>query len=252
MDDPTTNLKLFKKLPEALKDMVSHLPTEALARKQIKPLIALLRMWARYEDRALPIDEFHRFFALVMTELSQVPGRNLIEIAATVSEALFQEQDDVCDLLRMVYFLVLSDNQTLIQKYRSHEMFQKQDDISWFSQTMLTLRLRQLYTKKSQIMGRISGIKLGHLLQRTCDHLQKWILRVERAMDQLTLVNQRDLVLNNVRLRRPEFDPEEVLATIQRLGSDSVLEVVLESDVGSGQLVAEFTDNFGINYRVLV
>lgn len=46
--------------------------------------------------------------------------------------------------------------------------------------------------------------------------------------------------------------PEEVLMTIFRLGPDSLLEVILEYEVGSEQLVAELTDNFGTSYRDFV
>ena len=249
---PPEQVELLDQLPESLQEMVSSLPPEVLTRHQIKPIIALLRLWARYEDRVLCPNVFQLFFRQTITKVVQKPTRNLMELAALVSEALFQEHADPRDLVRMTCFLVLSDNQALIQAYRNHEVFLSPGDVPRFCHAMLTLRLCQVYPIKPQIMGQFIGRKLGHLLQRAFEQLHTWILRVERAKDRLTLVNQSDLDLIDVNLRESGTAPENVLATIPQLDTDSAIDIPLTKNLGTEQLVFEFKDRYDNHYRLTV
>ena len=252
VEKPTGQVKLLDQLPESLKEMVRSLPPDGLTRHQITQIIALLRLWARYEDRVLSSEVFHLFFRQIITKLVQNTTRNLMELAALVSEALFQEHEDHRDLVRMTCFLILSDNQVLIQEYRDQEVFLPQDDVTRFCHAMLTLRICQLYSTKPLIMERFPDPKLGHLLQSAFERLQTWILRVEKGIDRHALINQSDLELKDVVLRRPSSTPEEVLVTIPYLGPDSGIDITIDPKLGIEQLVAEFTDNFANQYRIVV
>ena len=252
VDDPTEGFRFLKQLFKIPKDIVRHLSTETFAWKQIRPFIALLRLWARYEDRIFPTDAFNRFFIQMLTELTRDPTKNHMEIVATVSEVLFQSEEDTRDLLRLTCFLVLSNNQALIQEYCSHEIFQSTDDVARFCHAMLTLRFRQLYPAKSKIIGQYLGPKLTRLFQRAFEQLKKWILQVEKGRSQLTLVNQSDLELRTLTLRYPSSAPEEVLVTMPHIDPDSMTDIPLDQELGPARLIVEFTDNFSNNYRVLV
>ena len=252
VDDPTEGLRFLKQLFKIPKDMVILLSTETLAWKHIRPFIALLRLWAKYEDRIFPPDTFHRFFVQMLTELTRDPTKNHVEIVATVSEALFHGQGDARNLLRLAYFLVLSGNQTLIKEYSSREIFQTTDDVARFCHAMLTLHFRLLYPAKPQIIDQYPGPKLTHLFQLAFEQLKTWILRVEKGTSQLTLVNQSDLELNDLVFRRPSLDPDEVIAVVTHLGPDSMITVFLDNKLGTEPLITEFTDNFDKKYRVLV
>ncbi|MFQ6126475.1 MAG: hypothetical protein ACE5R6_17960 [Candidatus Heimdallarchaeota archaeon] len=250
VDDPAGGLRFLEQLAELPNEMARHFNIEMLARQQIRPFIALLRLWARYEDRVFTIEVFHSFIAQVLTELIRDPTRNLMEIVSLVSEVLFQGQGDVGDLLRMTCYLVLSENQALISEYRSHKVFLQKDNVIQFCQAMLKIRFRQLYTEKLEIMKRFSSPKFSRLITRALEQLLTWILRVERTTDHLTLVNQSDLNLNDVILRRPRSDPKDILATVPQLDADSMIVIHLDQNLISEQLVAEYNDNFGNRYQV--
>ncbi|MFQ6042870.1 MAG: hypothetical protein ACE5PV_18585 [Candidatus Poribacteria bacterium] len=252
MEDSASRRELFTQLPEEIKHMVRQLPIEDSLKLMIRPIIALLRLWARYEDRSLDPNTFHCFFTRVITELARSPARNRTEIAAGVSETLFQEQGDASDLLRLFCFLVLADNQVLHREYRTHEVFQPEDDMARFCHAMLTLRFRHLYPIKTQILRQFPGPKLARLLQRAFAHLQTQILRVERRRTQLTLVNQSDLELSDLTLRRPDSPPKEVLVVIPHLGPDSKIDILHDQELEFEHLVAEFADNFENQYRIVV
>ena len=117
---------------------------------------------------------------------------------------------------------------------------------------MLTLRFRQLYPKILQIKEQVSGPKLNHLVTLAFDQLQTWILRVDRATDHLTLVNQSDLDLIDVVLRRSGTAPEDVLATIPQLDADSPINIPNIQNEGSEQLAAYFKDNFRNKYQITI
>lgn len=72
VDDPAGGLRFLEQLSELPNEMVRHLNIETLSRQQVRPLIALLRLWARYEDRIFPTEAFHSFIAQVLTELPRL------------------------------------------------------------------------------------------------------------------------------------------------------------------------------------
>lgn len=250
VDDPVDRTELVTQFPEAITQRVSHLPPEGTLRLMIRPLVAVFRLWARYDDRALPPNAVHCFLEHVMAEFSRIPTRNLMEVAATTSEVLFHRQGDARDLLRMTCFLVLSENHALIREYHNSKIFQQQDDIARFCYGILTLRLRQFYLGKHQIIEQFSSPKLSRLVTRAFEQLQTWILQVEHATDHLTLVNQSDLDLIDVILRRPGSDPEDVVTIVPQLVSDSAIDIHIDQNLISEQLIAEFSDNFGNRYQV--
>jgi len=252
VDDPVDRTNLVTQFPKEITQMVSHLSPEGTLRRMIRPFVAVFRLWAKYDDRALPPDAVHHLITQVMAELSRTPARHPIEVAATASEALFYRHGNARDLLRMTCFLVLSENHTLIREYRTHKAFQQHTEIARFCHAMLTLRFRQLYPEKLKILEQFSGPKLNRLVTRTFEQLQTWILEIERETDHLTLVNKSDLDLNDLFLRQPGAAPENVLETIPQLDADSSIDIHLNQNLGTEQLVVEFRDNYSNHYRVTV
>ncbi|MFX0204232.1 MAG: hypothetical protein ACFFCW_49680, partial [Candidatus Hodarchaeota archaeon] len=132
VDDPVDRTDLVTQFPEAITQVVCQFSPEGTLRLMIHPLVAVFRLWARYDDRALPPDTVHHLIAQVMVELSRAPAQPLMEVAATASEALFYRHGDARDMLRMTCFLVLSENHILIREYQTHKTFQQHTEIARF------------------------------------------------------------------------------------------------------------------------
>lgn len=65
-------------------------------------------------------------------------------------------------------------------------------------------------------------------------------------------MNQSDLDLTDVVLRRPGTAPEDVFVTIPQLDADSTIDIPLTQNLGTEQLVVEFKDSYGNHYWVTV